>query len=50
MNCYKAAFQYFKPVWFLRMDELALDDLQECVDECPRARQTRRNMRTVCGT
>ena len=49
MNCYKAAFQYFKPVWFLRMDELTLDDLQECVDECPRARQTRRNMRTVCG-
>lgn len=49
MNCYKAAFQYFRPVWLMKMDDIIIDDLQDCLDECPHGKRTRQNMKTLCG-
>ncbi len=49
MNCYKAAYKYFADVHSLRLDEISIDDLQECMDECPRGKATRHNMKTLCG-
>ena len=46
---YKAAFAYFKPIHHLPAAEIDIEDLQECIDECPRGKSTRRNMRTVAG-
>jgi len=49
MNCYKAAYKYFLDVQSLRLNEINIDDLQECLEECPRGKATRHNMKTLCG-
>lgn len=49
INCYKAAYKYFAPVQGLELDEITIDDLQDCVDECPRGKRTRENMKALCG-
>ncbi|MBQ2270019.1 MAG: zinc ribbon domain-containing protein, partial [Bacteroidaceae bacterium] len=32
INCYKAAIRFFEPVWGIRMADIDVDDLQECID------------------
>lgn len=49
MDCYKAAMNYFKPVWYSRMDDIDIDDLQDCVDGCGKGKRTQQNMKSVCG-
>jgi integrase/ribosomal protein L40E len=49
MNCYNAAMNYFKPLWYTNAVDIDIDDLQECVDECDKGKQTRRNMKTLAG-
>lgn len=49
LDCYKAAIKYFEPVWGLRMRDIDIDDLQECMDECPKGKRTQQNMKAVCG-
>lgn len=44
---YTAAIKHLRPVWNMRMDEITVDDLQECLDECPAGKRTRENMRAV---
>lgn len=46
---YKAAFKYFSPLYHERAGDVDVDDLQECIDECPRGKSTKRNMRTTVG-
>lgn len=49
MGNYKAAIKYFQPVWFMRMEDIDIDDLQECIDNCGKGKRTQENMRAVCG-
>lgn len=49
LDCYKAAVKYFSPVWMMKMDDITVDDLQECMDECPKGKRTQENMKTLCG-
>lgn len=49
LNCYKAAWKYFAPLHQLFAHEVDIDDLQECIDECPHGKRTRENMKTVIG-
>lgn len=49
MNCYKAAMKYFKPIWHMRIADIDIDDLQECIDDCPHGKRTKENMRAMCG-
>ena len=49
MDCYKAAFKYFAPIHDYPFNEIDLDDLQECVDECPKGRRTKENMKALAG-
>lgn len=49
LNCYKAAMAYFKPVWNLPIRDIDIDDLQECVDDCPHGKRTKQNMKAMCG-
>lgn len=49
LNCYKAAIKYFSPLYHTKIADVDIDDLQECIDECPRGKSTRRNMRTAIG-
>ena len=49
MNCYSAAYKHFRPLWFMSMDDIDIDDLQECVDNCGHGRRTRENMKALAG-
>lgn len=46
---YKAAFKYFAPLYHELVSEVDIDDLQECIDDCPRGKSTKKNMRTTVG-
>ena len=49
IDCYKAAARYFYPIFGLKMSELTVDDLQDCLDECPKGRRTKENMKALAG-
>lgn len=49
MDGYRYAMKYFAPVWFYPMEDIDIDDLQECLDNCGKGRRTQENMKTVCG-
>jgi len=49
MNCYNAAMNYFKDIWFDNMTDIDIDDLQECLDSCPKGKRTRENMKALAG-
>lgn len=49
MACYQAAMKYWKPLWFRKLASITVDDLQECLDECPKGKRTKENMRSLCG-
>lgn len=49
MGNYQAAMNHFKPVWHERISEITIDDLQECLDDCPSGKRTLENMKALCG-
>lgn len=49
MDCYKAARKYFSSVEYLRIRDIEIDDLQECIDDCPKGKRTKENMKALCG-
>ncbi len=49
MNCYQAGFRLFTPLWFVRMDDLDIDDLQDCMDDSDAGRRTLENAKACLG-
>ena len=54
IGCYTAAFKAFMPVWYNRMQDMDIDDLQECMDEfAPKkgtnGKRTLQNAKTCLG-
>ena len=49
MNCYRAGFRLFAPLWNVRMSDLDIDDLQDCLDDSDAGRRTQENGRTALG-
>jgi integrase len=49
LNCYNAAMKYFKPLWGNKLPDIDIDDLQECLDDCPKGKRTKQNMKAACG-
>ena len=49
MDCYAAAEKYFRPIWPMAFDQIDIDDLQECIDDCPKGKRTRENMKALAG-
>ena len=49
LDCYKAAYKYFSAVWYTKLEDISIDDLQECLDDCPKGKRTRQNMKALCG-
>ena len=47
MGCYTAAVKHFADVYHLRIQDIDVDDLQECLDNCPAGKRTRENMRAL---
>lgn len=46
---YTAAVKYFDDLFFVLFADIDIDDLQECIDDCPRGRRTKENMRACVG-
>lgn len=49
MNCYRAGFKLFEPLWWIPMEDLDIDDLQACLDEPDVGRRTQENAKTALG-
>ena len=49
IDCYRAAFKYLCMIADMPISEIDVDDLQECIDECPHGKRTKENMRAVIG-
>lgn len=49
MDGYKAAMKHFQPLWPMRIADIDIDDLQECVDDCPHGKRTKENMKALAG-
>ena len=49
MDCYKAAWKHFAPIHYMPFADIDLDDLQECVDDCPNGKRTKENMKALAG-
>jgi len=49
LDCYRAAFKWFSDIQFMKIDDIDIDDLQECLDSCPHGKRTRENMKSLVG-
>lgn len=49
MDCYKAAYKYFSPLYHISMQDIDVDALQECIDDCPHGKRTKENMKALAG-
>lgn len=49
IDCYKAAMTHFSEIWFMSLDDITVDDLQECLDDCEKGKRTKENMKTLAG-
>ena len=49
MNCYRAAWKYLASICYLPMKDISIDDLQECLDDCPQGKRTKENMKALIG-
>lgn len=47
MSGHRAAMSYFRDIWHLPFSSLSADDLQDCIDACPKGRRTRENMKSL---
>lgn len=47
IDCYKSAYKYFTPIYYVEVAKLKTEHLQKCIDECPHGRRTRENMKAV---
>ena len=47
MDCYRAAYKWFEPLHPRIFTTISADDLQDCVDGCPRGAQTKANMKAL---
>lgn len=49
IDCYQAAMNWMRPVWTMKMGDISVDDLQCCLDECPKGKRTKENMKAMTG-
>ena len=49
MEGYMYAMKHFSPVWSYPMEDIDIDDLQECLDNCGKGKRTQENMKALCG-
>lgn len=49
MAGYRAAYNYFKVLHSNKIVGISADDLQKCMDNCPKGKRTHQNMKVVAG-
>ena len=48
-GCYRAAFAYFKPLHNDNIKSISAENLQKCLDDCPKGHRTHQNMKCTAG-
>ena len=49
MDDYNAPFNYFKPLHYVKIDQISAADLQKCIDDCPRGKRTKELMKNIAN-
>lgn len=47
INCYKAAYKYYKDIYDIPFADLNTEDWQMCIEDCPQGIQTKKNMKAL---
>lgn len=47
INCYKSAYKYFSPLYYVEVAKIRTEHLQKCIDECPHGKRTKENMKAL---
>ena len=47
INCYKAAYKYFSPLYYIEVSKIRTEHLQQCIDKCPKGTRTKKNMKSL---
>ena len=47
INCYKSAYKYFSPLYYVDFAKIRTDHLQKCIEDCPHGRRTKENMKAL---
>lgn len=47
INCYKSAYKYFIPLYYVEVAKIRTEHLQKCIEECPHGRRTKENMKAL---
>lgn len=48
-DCYHSAYLHLKPLYHEPIADITIDQLQNCLDNCPRGKRTRENLKTLIG-
>ena len=48
-DCYKAAYRHFRDLYPIPFADVTIEDLQECVDDCPNGKRTKQLMKVMAG-
>ena len=49
MAGYRAAYNYFGKLHDKNIAQISADDLQQCMDDCPKGKRTHQNMKVIAG-
>ena len=49
MAGYRAAYAYYRKLHKTKITEITAEDLQQCMDDCPKGKRTHQNMKVVAG-
>ena len=47
INCYKSAYKYFSPLYYVEIAKIRTEHMQKCIDECPHGTRTKENMKAL---
>lgn len=47
INCYKSAYKYFSPIYYVEINKIKTEHMQKCIDECPHRTRTKENMKAL---
>ena len=47
INCYKSAYKYFSPLYYVEIAKIRTEHMQKCIDVCPHGTRTKENMKAL---
>ena len=47
INCYRSAYKYFSPLYYVEVAKIKTEHMQECINNCPHGKRTRENMKAL---